>query len=56
MDFKTIMKIYHIEMEENLAEGLLVGCMPIGGGVGALASGVLIGRFSRRYLYSHNSI
>lgn len=48
VDFDTIVERYGIEMKANVAEGLLVGCMPIGGGVGALASNLLINNYSRR--------
>jgi hypothetical protein len=48
VDFATVAKIYRISMDEHLAEGILVGSMPIGGGIGALASTLLIDRFSRK--------
>jgi hypothetical protein len=33
-----------------MAQGILVACVPIGGGLGAVSSSLLIDRFSRRYL------
>lgn len=42
---------YNIDMKQSVAEGLLVGCMPIGGGIGALSSSFLIERYSRRYSF-----
>ena len=49
IDFDTIMKIYGIEWERTTAQGVLTGCLPIGGGIGALSSNILTQKFSRRY-------
>ena len=35
-------------MDEDVAEGLLQGCIPIGGGIGAVLSFLLLKHFSRR--------
>lgn len=49
IDFDAINKIYGISWSKTTAQGLLTGCIPIGGGIGALASNILIKKFSRRY-------
>ena len=49
IDFDTLVKVYSIDWDKPTAKGLLTGCVPIGGGIGALASDILIKRFSRRY-------
>lgn len=49
IDFDTLVKVYNIDWDKPTAKGLLTGCVPIGGGIGALASDILIKRFSRRY-------
>lgn len=36
-------------MKKEIAQGLLVGCIPIGGGIGALSATYLIKHYSRRY-------
>jgi hypothetical protein len=33
-----------------MAKGLLTGCIPIGGGIGALSSNILLKKLTRRYL------
>ena len=48
IDFHAIVTIYGITWDETTAQGLLTGCVPIGGGIGALGSDILIKRFSRR--------
>jgi hypothetical protein len=48
IDFDTLIKVYGITWDKPTAKGLLTGCVPIGGGIGALASDILIKRFSRR--------
>jgi len=48
IDFDALIKIYGITWDRTSAQGLLTGCVPIGGGIGALASDILIKRFSRR--------
>lgn len=52
-EFDTILTIYHIEIEKNLADGLLQGCIPLGAGVGALISFLLMKFLSRRYFCSY---
>ena len=47
-EFSTIAKLYSIEMDLNVAEGLLQGCIPVGAGVGALTTFILLKIFSRR--------
>jgi hypothetical protein len=49
VDFGTVMEKYSITMKKDVVQGLLVACIPIGGGIGALASGAFINRLSRRY-------
>lgn len=44
----TLKEIYSIELEDGLTDGLLNGCIPIGGLVGALGSTFFISRYSRR--------
>jgi hypothetical protein len=48
IDFDSVITIYGINWDKTTAQGLLTGCIPIGGGIGALASDLLIKRFSRR--------
>ena len=48
IDIDAIIKIYNITWDRTTAQGLLTGCVPIGGGIGALASNILLKRFSRR--------
>jgi hypothetical protein len=50
IDFLTIISIYHITLDRNFAQGMLFACIPIGGAIGAMISGIFIARFSRRYL------
>ena len=47
-DFQVIYKIFQIEMDPILAEGILQGLVPIGSGIGSLLSLSLILNFSRR--------
>ncbi len=49
IDFDTLIKVYDISWGRTTAQGILTGCVPIGGGIGALASDILMKRFSRRY-------
>lgn len=49
IEFDTLADVYNIDWSKSTAKGLLTGCLPIGGGIGALASDILIKRFSRRY-------
>lgn len=50
IDFGAIYKLYDIQINKQMAQGILVACVPIGGGLGAVSSSLLIDRFSRRYL------
>lgn len=50
IDFDTLVSIYSITWSKTLAQGLLTGCVPIGAGIGALASDILMKQFSRRYI------
>lgn len=56
IDFSTLVKVYDITWDKTTAQGLLTGCVPIGGGIGALGSKFLMKKFSRRYflLYLEN--
>jgi predicted MFS family arabinose efflux permease len=42
------MNVYSITWSQSVAEGLLIGCVPIGGGIGALSSYYLLKKFSRK--------
>lgn len=42
------MNVYNITWKKSVAEGLLIGCVPIGGGLGAFLSYYLLKRFSRK--------
>ena len=48
IEFDTLIKVYGISFDKTTAQGILTGCVPIGGGIGALSSDILIKRFSRR--------
>ena len=48
--FDTIAEIFGIEGNIETVEGLLQGCIPVGGGIGALSSSIILKRFSRRYI------
>lgn len=48
LPFETVTDIYKITLSKGLAQGLLNGCIPIGGFVGALFGSALISYFSRR--------
>jgi len=48
IDFGTMIKIYGIKWDKDTAQGLYTGCIPIGGGIGALSSKMLMSQFSRR--------
>lgn len=50
IDFNTLKDIFNIDWQEDVAKGLLTGCIPIGGGIGALGSNLLLKRLTRRYL------
>lgn len=45
---KTIMPIYNINMSLGTAQGLYQALIPVGGGIGALTSFLLLKYFSRR--------
>lgn len=47
--FQSIKEIFGITLDENLANGLLQGCIPIGAGIGAFSSFFLLKYFSRKY-------
>ena len=47
-DFDNIITIFGISMDKNLANGLIQGCIPIGGGIGALSSFLLLRYLSRK--------
>lgn len=51
IDFVAIYRLYDIGINYQLAQGILVACVPIGGGLGAVSSSMLIGKFSRRYAF-----
>lgn len=42
IDFLTIISVYHVTLDKNFAQGMLVACIPIGGAVGAALSGFFI--------------
>jgi uncharacterized protein (DUF697 family) len=51
IDFAAIYKLYGIDINYQVAQGILVACAPIGGGLGAVSSSLLISRVSRRYTH-----
>ena len=52
-EFKTIAEIFNINIEINLAQGLLNGIVPIGAAIQALISFLMLKYFSRRWLISY---
>lgn len=48
IDFDVVVRIYKVNWDHTTAEGLLTGCIPIGAGIGALITEILIQKFSRR--------
>lgn len=49
-DIELTMKLYNItSMSKETANGLLQGCVPIGAGIGALTSFLLLKYLSRKY-------
>ena len=42
IDFDAIYKMYGIQINKQFAQGILVACVPIGGGLGAVSSSLLI--------------
>lgn len=56
-DFETIKSVYNINFSsDDLAKGLYNGCVPVGAGVGALTSFLLLKNFSRKYLYLYKEM
>ena len=52
IDFEEyLINIYGIMLPAATAKGLLIGCIPIGGGIGALLCSALHRFFSRRYFF-----
>lgn len=51
IDFGTIINVYGITMAKDVAQGILVACIPVGGGFGALLSSYFIKKLSRRYIF-----
>ena len=49
IDIEVLMSIYGITWQKTLAQGLFTGCVPIGAGIGAVSSGILLKKLSRRY-------
>lgn len=47
-DFDVIAEIFSITDALNTNNGLLQGCIPVGGGIGALGSSIVIKKLSRR--------
>ena len=47
-DFPVIKSIFGISMDDDLANGLLQASIPLGGGIGALSSFLLLKYLSRR--------
>jgi hypothetical protein len=44
----TIIRVYSVDINKAVAQGLLNGCIPIGALVGAVSSAFIIQRFSRK--------
>ena len=49
IDFGVIYNLYSIPISYEVAQGVLVACVAIGAGIGALSSSLLVSTFSRRY-------
>ena len=47
-EYQNIKEIFHVTLEDNLANGLLQGCIPVGAGIGALGSFLLLKYLSRK--------
>lgn len=47
-DYKVIREIFKVTLKDDVAEGLLQGCVPIGAGLGALGSFLVLKYFSRK--------
>jgi hypothetical protein len=45
---ETIIKVFSIDLQPSVASGLLNGCIPVGGFLGAMGSSIIINHFSRR--------
>lgn len=48
---ETIVKVYNVDFDQSLAQGLLNGCIPFGAIFGSLSIQLLLSKLSRRYLY-----
>lgn len=48
INISTLKTIYDISLSNDVASGLLNGCIPIGGLLGAISTSFLIARLSRR--------
>jgi uncharacterized protein (DUF697 family) len=48
IDIEVLMDIYGITWSKNFAQGLFQGCVPIGAGIGAVSSSILLKKLSRR--------
>jgi hypothetical protein len=46
--FTNISEIFHIDMSKETAQGLFNGCIPVGAGIGALTSFILLQKLSRK--------
>lgn len=49
IDFGTVINVYSITLNREVAQGFLNACIPIGGGIGALLSKIFLAKLSRRY-------
>lgn len=49
LDIATIKDIFHIDLDETTAKGVLNGIIPVGALFGALGSSFLLKKLSRRY-------
>lgn len=47
-NFQMVANIYNITIFDSAAEGIYNGCVPIGGGIGALTSFLLLKYLSRK--------
>ena len=47
-EFENLVKIFNITMDQEVAQSILQGLVPVGGGIGALSSSFLLKTFSRR--------
>ena len=49
LDIATMLNILDFDIDPSTAKGILNGCIPVGGLVGALCSSILIRKLSRKY-------